>query len=126
MNVLFYGPSNATRGPLAEAIGRQLDPHGGWFSAGVTPSRIHPQVRPILLEEGIRPEGLVSKGISAIPLEDVELCIDLALDMPGLPPHIRRIAWLLPDPSSAPVKEQAEAFRAARDELRRRLRGLLA
>jgi protein-tyrosine-phosphatase len=126
VRVLFYGSSNATRGPLAEAIGRQLDPHGSWYSAGLTPTRVHPMVKTVLSEEGIRPEGLVSKGISAVPLEDVELCIDLAADLPRLPPHIRRLRWLLPDPSSAPAREQAEAFRAARDELRRRIRGLLA
>jgi protein-tyrosine-phosphatase len=125
VNVLFLGPSNATRGPLAEALGRHLGPTHGWCSAGQAPTKVHPSVRSVLVEEGIDPNGLIAKGLPAIALEEIDLVVDLDPEPPRLPQHIRRVSWLLPDPSSAPAKERDEAFRATRDELRRRIRELL-
>lgn len=125
VNVLFYGSSNATRGPLAEALGRHLAPGHGWWSAGAAPTRVHPGVRIALVEAGISADGLVAKGLGAIPLEEIDLCVDLDRELPRVSGSFRRLSWLLPDPSSAPPRERDEAFRAARDELRRRIRELL-
>jgi protein-tyrosine-phosphatase len=36
------------------------------------------------------------------------------------------VEWRIPDPTSAPAGERREAYRAARDEITRRLRALLA
>ena len=43
-----------------------------------------------------------------------------------LPVSVRQLHWPLPDPASAPDDERIEAFRAARDELLRRIPLLLA
>lgn len=126
MTVLFYAHDNATLGPLAEALGRELAPEHAWYSAGVSATRVHPQVRRVLEEDGVSPLGLVARGVTAVPVEDVDVLVELDVGLPALPGSPRRLTWRLPEPSSAPVRDREEAFRAARDELRRRIRGLIA
>lgn len=119
MTVLFIGYANAARSPLAEALARQAG-HDA-YSAGVRPSNVRPEVRTTLEEIGVDANGLRAKGITEIPMDEVELVVALDREAPRIPGGAKRIEWLIPDPSSAPASERAEAFRAARDELQRRI-----
>ena len=126
-SVVFVCPSNAARSPLAEAIANQLAPGLDVFSAGVRPTHVRPHVRTVLVEEGFRAEGLRAKSLYEVPLDEVTHVVSLSADT-ALPPLPRRVAilrWNLPDPASAPPDEALEAYRATRDELMRRLPGLL-
>lgn len=126
--VLFLGVSNAARSQLAEAITRHLQPDADAWSAGERPSHVRPHVREVLDEVGIDSFGLRAKSIYEVPLEDVDVLVTLSLPTPDLlmPGRIERVAWPLPDPDSAPADEKLEAYRACREELQRRLPGLLA
>ncbi len=119
MTVLFIGYSNASRSPLAEALAR----HAGHdaYSAGARPSNVRPEVRAALEEIGVDANGLRAKSVSEVPTEEITLVVALDREAPRVPGGARRIEWLIPDPSSAPVSERVEAFRAARDELQRRI-----
>lgn len=126
---MFACVANSARSQLAEAIARHLGPHDleAW-SAGSRPSNVRPEVRVVLDELGIDHRGLLSKGFYAVPLEDIDVAVTLCLDevCPVLPVSVRQLHWPLPDPASAPDDERIEAFRAARDELLRRIPLLLA
>lgn len=129
--VLFVCDGNATRSPMAEAIGRHLGPlyapRAEFWSAGPHPTHVRPQVRQVLAESGIEPGGLRSKGIFEVPLDEVRLVVNLSrlAVLPALPNAQSRVEWPLPDPSSAPPEDTLEAYRATRDELLRRLPDLL-
>jgi protein-tyrosine-phosphatase len=133
MTVLFLGESNAVRSPLAEAVARHLDHRAGgreheFVSAGWAPTHVRAEVRKVLEEEGIPALGLRAKGLGSISLDEVDVVVNL-VEPKGpvrVPARARRLQWLLPDPSSAPPEERMEAYRAARDELARRIRNLLA
>lgn len=127
MTVLFIGDANAARSPMAEAIARQLAPSLEVWSAGWRPSHVRPEVRTVLEEEGIRAEGLRAKQVNAVPLEEVDVVVAFCADEGRLrvPVDARRETWFLPDPTSAPPHERLEAYRAARDELIRRVGALL-
>ena len=126
--VLFLCVANSARSQLAEAIARHLAPELEIWSAGSEPTHVRPQVRIVLEEEGIDPRGLRSKSTLEIPMDEVGLVVTLCREAqcPIVPGNQERISWPLPDPSSAPQDELDEAFRAARDELIRRMPPLLA
>ena len=71
----------------------------------------------------------VSKGIDSIPIDRVDTVITLCAEevCPVLPGDVRRLHWPIPDPAAATgnEEERREAFRNARDEIRRRLVALL-
>ena len=129
--LLFTCDSNAARSPMAEAIAREL----AWqhhleleiWSAGTWPSHVRPEVRRVLEEANMSADGLRSKGIMQVPLDEVDEVISLCLpsQAPPLPKRLQAESWPLPDPSSAPAGERLEAFRATRDELTRRLELLM-
>ncbi len=129
MVVLFACVANSARSQLAEAIARHLGPAGlEVWSAGSRATNVKPEVREVLDEVGIDSRGLLSKGFVSIPLEEVEVAVTLCLDevCPVFPRPVRTEHWPLPDPASAPPEDRLEAFRAARDELLRRIPMLLA
>jgi arsenate reductase len=126
--VLFACEANSARSQLAEAIARHLSPdrHSFW-SAGSAPTHVQPEVGVVLAEAGIDARGLRAKGYAALPREEIGLAIALCETVcPTLPLAVRRQAWPLPDPTSAPRGERLEAFRATRDELLRRIPDLIA
>lgn len=127
MTVLLLDPVNASLAPLAEALGRQLAPHHDWVAASWSPSHVRPEVRAVLAEEGVSTHGLRARGLGSVALEDVDVVVAFAADEGRLrvPDTARRVDWRLPDPSSAPPSERLEAYRAARDEIERRLKTLV-
>lgn len=126
--LLFACVANSARSQLAEAIARHLAPaEFDLYSAGSRPSNVKPEVHTVLGELGIDTRGLRSKGFISVPIDEVDVAVTLCLDevCPIFPSTTRTLHWPLPDPASAPDDERIEAFRAARDELLRRIPPLL-
>ena len=69
-----------------------------------------------------------SKGLDAIPLEEVDLVVTLCAEevCPLFPRPVRTLHWPLPDPARAAGSEDERlaAFRAVRDELAARIPAL--
>jgi protein-tyrosine-phosphatase len=88
---------------------------------------VRPEVKQVLREMSIDAAFLRARAIGETPFEETALLVTLAAerDCPGAKLPTRRVAWPLPDPSSAPPEERLEAYRATRDELLRRLPALL-
>jgi protein-tyrosine-phosphatase len=88
--ILFLCQDNATSSQMAEAIARRLaPPETKIFSAGVSPAEIPPQVAAVLREVGINIAEQKPKGLSDVPLEEIDLAITLSPEIkencPGLP-----------------------------------------
>lgn len=126
MTLLFLDADDAACAPLAAGLARHVGESLGLdvdaYSAGLRPSHVRPEVRAMLREVGAPTDGLHAKPVMAVPLEDLDVIVRLApgLEAAGVP-RVRTLDWHLPDPSSAPPSERVEAYRAARDELVRRL-----
>jgi protein-tyrosine-phosphatase len=129
--LLFLCVANSARSQMAEGIARALAPPGvEVWSAGSEPTRVRPEAVAALAEIGIDLVGHTSKGFTAVPAERVDAVITLCTEevCPAWLGHPRRLHWGLPDPAGVGGDEAARlaAFRATRDELRRRLGALLA
>jgi arsenate reductase len=124
-HVLFLCVANSARSQLGEGIGQLLAPDGVKVSsAGSEPTRVRPQAIAVMDEVGVDITGHASKG-----MDDVERPVDAVITLcaeescPAWLEKAWRLHWPLPDPAGAGATEEEEldAFRAARDELLRRL-----
>jgi thioredoxin type arsenate reductase len=127
--VLFLCVANSARSQMAEGLARSVAPRGFRFwSAGSEPGALHPLAVAALAEEGIDISHQRAKGLAGIPLGEVDAIVTLCADevCPLVPGNVRRIHWPLPDPARAngSEAERLAAFRAARDELKKRLPSL--
>ncbi|HWO69959.1 MAG TPA: arsenate reductase ArsC [Actinomycetota bacterium] len=123
--VLFVCVHNAGRSQMAAAL---LERYGRGRvrvrSAGSEPAdRIHPEVREAMAEVGIdlsreSPKPLTGEAVEAADVVVTMGCGDACPVFPGK----RYLDWDLPDPAGKPLEE----VRAIRDEIDRRVRGLLA
>jgi arsenate reductase len=121
---LFLCVANSARSQMAEGIARSLAPAGVKISsAGSAPSKVNPFAIRVLAEIGIDATGHSSKSVNDIPPGDVEAVITLCAEeeCPLFLGKARRYHWGLPDPAGATDEERLRAFRAIRDELKRRL-----
>ncbi|MBK9474750.1 MAG: arsenate reductase ArsC [Tetrasphaera sp.] len=123
-SVLFVCVHNAGRSQMGAAYTHHLS--GGAVevrSAGSAPAEsINPAVRAAMLEEGIdisheRPKILTTQAVEASDVVITMGCGDTCPYFPGK----RYLDWVLPDPAGAGV----ESVRPIRDEVRRRVEGLL-
>lgn len=122
--VLFVCVHNAGRSQMAAAL---LDRAAGGRvrvrSAGSTPGQeIHPGVRQAMSEIDIDlskeyPKPLTDEGVRAADVVITMGCGDACPVYPGK----RYLDWDLPDPTGKPVEE----VRAIRDEIDRRVTGLI-
>lgn len=124
-HVLFLCVANSARSQLGEGIGRLLAPESVTISsAGSEPTRVRPQAVAVMNEMGVDITTHTSKG-----MDDVERPVDAVITLcaeescPAWLEKAWRLHWPLPDPAGAGETEEEEmdAFRGARDELRRRL-----
>lgn len=128
LRILFYCIGNSCRSPLAEAVCRYL---GGDSvrveSAGVAPlGSISPEVLSVLRKLGVSTEGLVSKALHSVSLEEVDLVVSLDADFPVrrvLGPEVpfRWEEWDIPDP----LDEGEEAYFQVAELLHTRIAALL-
>jgi arsenate reductase len=126
-HILFLCVQNSARSQMAEGIARFLAPAGVTVSsAGSSPAFVRPQAIQALKEIGIDISAHRSKAIEEIDAPTVDAVVTLCAEevCPLFLGSAVRVHWALPDPAQAPGSENArlDAFRAARDELFKRLK----
>jgi arsenate reductase len=129
-SILFLCVANSARSQLGEGLARQLFPGFRVQSAGSRPSRVNPYAIEVLAERGIDASTHTSKPVSDIDPASVDLVITLCAEevCPAFLGKAERLHWPIPDPASddpSLTPEDLRArFRAARDEIARRLEAL--
>lgn len=129
-SILFLCVANSARSQLGEGMARRMFPGFRIQSAGSRPSRVNPHAIEALAERGIDASTHVSKPVSDIDPATVDLVITLCAEevCPAFLGRAERLHWPIPDPASddpALTPEDLRArFRAARDEIARRLEAL--
>ena len=130
-SILFLCVANSARSQIAEGLAHRLAPPDVLvYSAGSEPGTINPLAVRVLAEAGVDTAAQYSKGLDAIPLDEVDLVVTLCAEevCPLFPRPVRKLHWPLPDPARAAgtEDERIAAFRAVRDELAARLPALFA
>jgi arsenate reductase len=101
-NVLFLCEDNACLSQMAEAMAKYVNPpNTRVYSAGLQPSKILPQVHTVMAEFGIVLSGQASKGLDAVPLDEIDLVIsfgDVAKRCDRLPSKVKIEYWSVPAP----------------------------
>jgi arsenate reductase len=121
-NILFLCEDNARFSQIAEATAKHLaPPRTRIFSAGVKPSSIPLRVVQTMQELGISMSGQTSKGLSEVPIQDIDLVVSFgdAHKRANLPGQAKVENWPLPASSSDP--ESAAELRQERDEIDKRV-----
>lgn len=129
-SLLFLCVANSARSQMAEGLARQMFPGLGIQSAGSRPSRVNPYAIEVLAEAGIDASSQTSKSVQDIDPASVDLVISLCAEevCPLFLGKAERLHWPIPDPASddptLTLEDLRARFRAARDEIRRRLERL--
>jgi arsenate reductase len=124
--LLMLCVANSARSQMGEGLARASAP-AGWrvFSAGSQPAVVHPLAIEVMQEIGIDITSHRSKGLDEVPVDEADCVITLCADevCPVVPGTVQRLHWPLPDPATEGemVRYQIDAFREARDEIKRRL-----
>jgi arsenate reductase len=124
--ILFLCVANSARSQIAEGIAHSMAPAGTKvWSAGSRPTSVRPEAIVVLKEIGIDISHHCSKVVAEIPASEVDTVITLCgeEECPLFLGKATRLHWGLPDPAAVQGGEEdrLNAFRATRDELRRRL-----
>ena len=130
--LLFLCVANSARSQMAEGLFRAAMP-AGWEvrSAGSQPTRVNPWAIRVMAEEEIDLGSHHSKLVDEIDPALVDLVITLCAEevCPAFLGEAERLHWPLSDPDlkdeSRPEADHLAAFRAARDEIQRRIDALL-
>lgn len=130
--VLFLCRGNSVRSQMAEGLFRDMASNSiEVWSAGDFPIGLDSRSVAVMKEIGIDISGYISKRLSSVPLDKVDLVITLCGDekdpCPAVSGEMGKLHWPLPDPY---LSEQTGAdglggFRAVRDELKRKIDDLL-
>jgi len=129
-SILFLCVANSARSQLGEGLARRLFPGFRIQSAGSRPSRVNPYAIDALAEVGIDASVHTSKSVADIDPATVDLVITLCAEevCPAFLGRAERLHWPIPDPASDDPELTPEdlraRFRAARDEIARRLEAL--
>jgi len=123
--ILLLCVANSARSQMAEGLARAVLPPGVQvWSAGSRPTSVRPEAVQVLAEIGVDITRQRSKAVSEIPSAEVDTVITLCdeEECPIFLGKARRLHWGLADPAAVQGGEQERlnAFRASRDELRRR------
>ncbi|MBI1886210.1 MAG: arsenate reductase ArsC [Chloroflexi bacterium] len=130
--VLFVCTGNRARSQMAEGLLRHLA--GGRvevFSAGTEPKEVAALTVAVMAEIGIDVSGQRSKSVDEFARQEFDYVItvcDRAKERcPVFPTRTKRLHCSVEDPADAEARglPAPEAFRAARDDLRRRILELL-
>jgi arsenate reductase len=124
--VLFLCTHNSARSQMAEGLlrhlaGDRVDAH----SAGTERTEVRPEAVAAMAEIGIDISGQSSKTLHRY-LDGridwlVTVCDQAREACPVIPGVRAQRHWSIPDPAAVNGTARMEAFRAARDELRRRI-----
>jgi arsenate reductase len=133
IHILFLCTGNSCRSQMAEGWAREL---GGSTiaveSAGIEAHGKNPRAIRVMAEAGVDISGQESTVVDEAMLRRADVVVTVCGHAdevcPALPPAVRKIHWPLTDPAKATGSEAEimAAFRATRDEVERRVRGLLA
>ena len=122
--VLFVCLHNAGRSQMSEALfEREAGGRHQAESAGTTPAQhVHPEVVEAMRELGIDLTGRVPKTLTREAAEQADVVVTMGCgdECPYIPGK-RYLDWELDDPKGRPVEE----VRATRDEIGRRVEGLV-
>jgi len=125
LNVIFACVHNAGRSQMAAAFFNRLaDPQKAQaVSAGTEPGeRVHPEVQGVMQEIGIDLSNVTPQKLTEELAKNAQLLITMGCgDKCPYVPGLRRDDWPLPDPKGLSVEE----VRPIRDEVKRRVQGLL-
>jgi arsenate reductase len=97
------------------------------LSAGLSPSEVRPEAVAVLKEVGIDISHHYSKAMDTYAGQPVDLAVTVCDDAkeacPVFPAAKKQLHWSIPDPSAVQgdEAERLDAFRKARDEIRRRI-----
>jgi arsenate reductase (thioredoxin) len=123
--VLFVCLHNAGRSQMSRALfERAAGERHRALSAGTTPAdRVHPEVVEVMAELGIDVSGRTPRLLTRDLAEQAEVVVTMGCgdECPYLPGK-RYLDWDLQDPKGRTVEE----VRATRDEIERRVEGLVA
>ena len=126
--ILFLCVANSARSQLAEGLAKKIfGDKADVQSAGSQPSgQVQSWALTVLKEEGIDISAHYSKATDRLPLgflASLDFVITLCAEeiCPTLPTRATRLHWPIPDPASVPEHQRADAFRKARDEIKKRL-----
>ncbi len=116
---------------MAEGFARRFAPEGvRVYSAGTAPAEVNPRAVAAMAEVGIDIRDQASKGIDAIPVDEIDavvtLCGSATEQCPPVPGSVVRLHWPLEDPAQATGNEEEIrlAFARVRAEIERRVRAL--
>ena len=128
--LLFLCVANSARSQIAEGIARAMvSPDVKVWSAGSNPTRVRPEAIAVLKEAGIDISQHRSKSVTEISPDEVDTVITLCgeEECPVFLGKATRLHWGLPDPAAVEgaEEERLNAFRATRDEVKRRLEAFL-
>ncbi len=123
---LFLCVANSARSQMAEGVARALAPDGVTVaSAGSHPTSVRPEAAAVMAEMDVDLSTHRSTSVQDVDPDGVDAVITLCADevCPAFLGDALRLHWGLPDPAAVDGDEVARlaAFRAVRDELRRRL-----
>lgn len=125
--LLLLCVANSARSQMAEGWARRLlSPGTHVQSAGSRPSRVNPLAIEVMREVGIELSTHESKSVDGIDPATVDTVITLCAEevCPVFLGGARRLHWPIADPATdEPLPREAllARFRAARDEVHRRL-----
>jgi arsenate reductase len=130
--ILFLCVANSARSQMAEGLARRLfGDRVRVQSAGSRPSTVNPWAIEVMREVGVDLTGHRSRSVDDVDPATVDTVITLCAEevCPVFLGRATRLHWPLPDPASPeplPREVMLARFRAARDELQRRLEALAA
>ena len=122
---LFVCLHNAGRSQMSQALfERAAEGRHSALSAGTTPGeRVHPEVVQVMRELGIDLAARVPQALTGELARQADVVVTMGCgDACPYIPGKRYIDWELADPKGRPIEE----VRATRDEIRRRVSGLVA
>jgi arsenate reductase len=126
--ILFLCVANSARSQMAEGLARRIfGDRARIQSAGSSPAHVNPWAMKVMAELSISLEGHHSKSVEGINPDSVDLVITLCAEevCPVFLGNAERLEWPLSDPASddPEIDEEGmlERFRAARDEIDKRL-----
>jgi len=132
MNILFLCTGNSCRSQMAEGWARKmLDDSFEVCSAGIEAHGQNPYAIEAMREAGVDISNQRSTRLTDWMLDSVDLVVTVCghadEHCPALPVTTRKEHWPLDDPAGATGSETQvlEVYRASRDDLRRRVTGLV-
>ena len=130
--IIFICTGNACRSQIAEGIMRRLaGDKFDVFSAGSSPTQVHPMSIKVMKEIGVDISSRTSDPISKFLSENIDIVITVCDNADKACPSFRsnaeRVHWSIKDPFKGWTSDSDDLvnFRKTRDDLAKRIKNLL-